>query len=82
MVCKSTRIPRIPECEKWCVQGSCFLCLCARTGKRLPINTFWSCACSDAMHLLSPAPQYCILQYSILWVVGKCIYSMHCPLYG
>ena len=41
-------------------------------GMRLLVNTFWSCTYSDAMHLLSPAPQYCILQYSILCVV--CIF--------
>ena len=40
MVCKSTQIPRFPECAKWCVRGSFFSASMQELGMRLPVITF------------------------------------------
>ena len=78
------KVPKFPEFPSvkngvWEALKFFFSASVQELGMRLPVNTFWLCAYSDAMHLLSPAPQYCILQYSVLWMVGNCIYSVLSP---
>ena len=69
------KYPNSQNSQVWkimCARPFFFSASVQELGMRLPVNTIWSCACSDAMHLLSPAPQNCSLHYSILCVV--CIF--------